>query len=197
MGQWACDWSESIHWCMVCAMEARLTPKDWIVAGLRLLATEGPGALKVGAMAERLGVSRGSFYWHFRDFADFRSQLLDNWRDRTVDQIIREFESDPEAPDRLQQLVKKAFFGRRGLDRAIRTWAATEPDVRAMVAAVDARRVGYMAELLIATGVDANHAQSRAAFLYWAYLGQAIVMDTATAAIDEEALKRVTALFEA
>ena len=182
---------------MVGAMEARLTPKDWIVAGLRLLATEGPGAVKVGAMAERLGVSRGSFYWHFRDFADFRSQLLDSWRERTVDQIIREFESNPEAPDRLQQLVKKAFFGRRGLDRAIRTWAATEPDVKAMVAAVDARRVAYMAELLIATGVDADHAQSRAAFLYWAYLGQAIVMDPATAAIDEEALKRVTALFEA
>jgi AcrR family transcriptional regulator len=182
---------------MVAPMDARLTPKDWVVAGLRLLATQGPGALKVGAMATRLGVSRGSFYWHFRDFADFRSQLLDNWRDRTVDQIIREFESNPEAPDRLQQLVKKAFFGRRGLDRAIRTWAATEPEVQAMVAAVDARRVGYMAELLISAGVDADQAEPRAAFLYWAYLGQAIVMDPATAVIDEAALRRVTALFEA
>ena len=181
---------------MVVFMDARLSRQDWINNGLRTLATDGASALKVGAMAAALGVSRGSFYWHFTDFADFRGQLLLGWRDRTVDQVIREFEDDDAGPGRLQRLVKRAFFGKRGLDRAIRIWAADEGDVAAMVAAVDASRVEYMAKMLIAAGVAASQAQPRAAFLYWAYLGQAIVMDPATAAIDEAAMEGIADLFE-
>ena len=177
-------------------MDNRLTRQDWISSGLRTLATDGASALKVGAMAAALGVSRGSFYWHFKDFSDFRAQLLRSWRDRTVDQVNREFEDDGGGPGRLQRLVKRAFFGKRGLDRAIRMWAADEKDVAAMVAAVDASRVAYMAQLLIAAGVDARQAQPRAAFIYWAYLGQAIVMDPASAAINEAAMKGIADLFE-
>ena len=177
-------------------MDNRLTRQDWISSGLRTLATDGASALKVGAMAAALGVSRGSFYWHFTDFSDFRAQLLHSWRDRTVDQVNRVFEDDGGGPGRLQRLVKRAFFGKRGLDRAIRMWAADEPEVAAMVAAVDASRVAYMAQLLIAAGVDVGQAQPRAAFIYWAYLGQAIVMDPASAAIDEAAMEGIADLFE-
>lgn len=177
-------------------MDTRLTRQDWISSGLRTLATDGASALKVGAMAAALGVSRGSFYWHYKDIADFRALLLDSWRERTVDQVIREFEDDDAGPGRLQRLVKRAFFGKRGLDRAIRMWAADEPEVATMVAAVDASRVGYMAKLLIDAGVDAEQAQPRAAFIYWAYLGQAIVMDPVTATIDETAMEGIADLFE-
>ncbi|MEO5578775.1 MAG: TetR family transcriptional regulator [Sphingomicrobium sp.] len=182
---------------MVVLMDARLARQDWINCGLRSLATDGAAALKVGALATAMGVSRGSFYWHFRDFADFRGQVLASWRDRTVDQVIRDFEDDVAGPGRLQRLVKRAFFGKRGLDRAVRIWAADEPEVAAMVATVDARRVGYMTELLIAAGVEPAQAQPRAAFIYWAYLGQAIVMDPASAAIDEEDMELISNLFEA
>lgn len=177
-------------------MEQRLTRQDWLKCGLRTLATEGASALKVGPMAAAMGVSRGSFYWHFTDFADFRAQLLNSWRDRTVDQVIRDFDRDPAEPDRLRRLINRAFFGKRGLDREIRIWAADETDVAAIVAAVDARRVGYMAELLVAAGVEPVQAQPRAAFIYWAYLGQAIVMDPACAAIDETAMEQIADLFE-
>ena len=150
---------------MVCLMDARLTRQDWISSGLRTLATDGGSALKVAAMAAALGVSRGSFYWHFRDFADFRAQLLHSWRDRTVDQVNREFEDNDGGSGRLQRLVKRAFFGKRGLDRAIRIWAAEDSEVAAMVAAVDASRVAYMAKLLIAAGVKPEQARPRAAFI--------------------------------
>src|SRR5271166_2476814 len=53
-------------------MNDRLTKEDWIRHGLRTLANEGAHALKVGPMATKLKVSRGSFYWHFRDIPDFR-----------------------------------------------------------------------------------------------------------------------------
>jgi len=125
----------------------RLTKADWIRHGLRTLATDGPNALKVGPMAARLKVSRGSFYWHFEDIAEFRSLLL-------------------------------------------RTW----PKV---VASVDVKRVDRIAGLLIEAGLDRERAEHRAAFLYWAYLGQAVVMDSRQASIPDWALDEISDLFEA
>ena len=74
-------------------MTDRLDREDWINQGLRTLAEEGANALKVGPMAGRLGVSRGSFYWHFRDIGDFQAQLLRRWQERSTDQVIRDLEA--------------------------------------------------------------------------------------------------------
>ena len=74
--------------CMVEPMEDRLSKAKWLTEGLRTLAHQGAGAVKVGPMASALGVSRGSFYWHFSDIGDFRAQLLQNWRERATDQVI-------------------------------------------------------------------------------------------------------------
>src|ERR1700724_2716783 len=65
------------------SMNERLTKDDWITHGLRTLANDGANALKVGPMATKLKVSRGSFYWHFSDIADFRAQLLRSWQERS------------------------------------------------------------------------------------------------------------------
>jgi len=177
-------------------MDDRLTKPDWIEHGLRTLAREGANALKVGPMATKLKVSRGSFYWHFRDIADFRSQVLRSWQERTTEQVIRDLEAIKAAPDRLKHLMRLAFVTKRSLDRAIRSWAAEDTDVATIVAAVDARRVSYIAKMLIAAGVESRHALPRAAFLYWAYLGQPIVMDPRHATISAAALDDISDLFE-
>src|SRR5262245_41586319 len=106
------------------AMDDRLTKSDWLEHGLRTLASDGRNALKVGPMATKLKVSRGSFYWHFRDVADFRSEVLRSWQERTTEQVIRELEAAKAQPDRLKLLMRRAFVTKRGLDRAIRSWAA-------------------------------------------------------------------------
>lgn len=186
-------------------MDDRLTKSDWIDHGLKTLATEGANALKVGPMAAKLGVSRGSFYWHFRDIADFRAHLLQAWLERTTEQVIRRIEAEQAEPDRLKPLLLGAFIAKPGLDRAtspwaaedaIRAWAAEDENVAAMVASVDDRRVTYIARLLVATGVDDRKARSRAAFLYWAYLGQAIVMAPRHSAIAPSDIDDISALFE-
>ena len=177
-------------------MDDRLTQSDWIDHGLRTLADEGTNALKVGPMAAALKVSRGSFYWHFRDIADFRSQVLRGWQERMTDQVIRDLETAKAEPDRLKHLMKRAFVEKPRLDRAIRAWAAEDEDVARIVASVDARRVVYIAKLLVAAGVDSRRAPSRAAFMYWAYLGQAIVMDPRHASIPTSALDDISGLFE-
>jgi AcrR family transcriptional regulator len=177
-------------------MNDRLTKDDWITHGLWTLANDGANALKVGPMAAKLKVSRGSFYWHFRDIADFRSQILRSWQERSTDQVIRELEAAKAEPDRLKHLMKRAFVAKRNLDRAIRSWAAEDEDVAKIVASVDARRVAYIAKLLVAAGVESKQALHRAAFLYWAYLGQAIVMDPRHSSIAESAIDDIGGLFE-
>ena len=58
------------------ATKDRLTRTAWLDHGLRMLARQGATALKVGDLAAGLNVSRGSFYWHFKDIGEFRLQLL-------------------------------------------------------------------------------------------------------------------------
>lgn len=178
-------------------MTDRLTKSDWLKHGLRTLTRRGPGALKAGAMAAELKVSRGSFYWHFEDIADFKTQVLQNWQQWTTDQIIEQIEAEKVEPQRLRRLMKLGMGNRPNLERAIRSWAAEDKEVAAAVAAVDARRVAYLAKLLIASGVDGARAQARATFLYWAYLGQSVVMDAKLATLTDAALDDISRIFEA
>src|ERR1700682_4770725 len=177
-------------------MNDRLTKDDWITHGLRTLTNDGANALKVGSMATKLKVSRGSFYWHFRDIADFRSQLLRSWQERSTDQVIRDLDAAKAEPDRLKHLMKRAFPAKRHLDRAIRSWAAEDENVARIVASVDARRVAYIAKMLVAAGVESKKALPRAAFMYWAYLCQAIVMDSRPSSITALAMDDISGLFE-
>lgn len=177
-------------------MDDRLTKSDWIEHGLRTLMRDGANALKAGSMAMQLNVSRGSFYWHFSDIADFRSQVLQCWRERTTEQVIRDLETAKPEPDRLKHLMRRAFVTRRHLERAVRSWAAEDKNVAATVAAVDSRRVSYIAEMLVAAGVDSRRALPRAVFMYWAYLGQTIVMDPRHASIPASAVDEISDLFE-
>jgi AcrR family transcriptional regulator len=177
-------------------MDERLTKIDWIRHGLRTLARDGANALKVGPMSTALNVSRGSFYWHFRDIADFRSQLLRSWQECSTDQVIQELEAQKTEPGRLGHLLKRALTTRRGLDRAIRSWAAEDQDVAKVVATVDDRRVSYIARMLAASGVESRQAHPRAAFMYWAYLGQTMVMDPRHSSISPAAIDDISDLFE-
>ncbi len=57
----------------------RLSVDDWIQAGFALLADGGPNALRVDRLCEQLGVTKGSFYWHFADIAAYRTVLVEAW----------------------------------------------------------------------------------------------------------------------
>jgi len=177
------------------AMNDRLTKSDWIAHGLRTLASSGAGALKVGSMADALRVSRGSFYWHFDDVGDFKRQLLEGWRERATERVIQELEKGADRSNPLRHLLHRAFSQKHGLDRAVRLWAADENAVAAVVASVDARRVDFITELLVASGAKPSEAPGRAKFIYWAYLGRSIATG-GHEAIDVATLDGISALLE-
>ncbi|MGH6872187.1 MAG: TetR/AcrR family transcriptional regulator [Rhizomicrobium sp.] len=177
-------------------MDARLTKTDWLDHGLRTLARSGAGALKVVPMAAALKVSRGSFYWHFRDIADFHAELLRHWQLRMTDRIVGDLEAGVAEGQRLNQLMKRAMAADNRLDRAVRHWAAQDKSVAEAVAAVDRTRVAYITRLFAAAGVRGKRASSRAAFVYAAYLGQSALADPRLAAIPQSAIDEIAGLLK-
>jgi AcrR family transcriptional regulator len=156
-------------------MADQLSAKDWLDQGLKALATNGFTALKAEPLAKALGVSRGSFYWHFADVAAFHAAVRDHWRDVAVEQIISDVEAESADRNALPALLRRVFGDRPPpLESAMRSWAMHDASTRATVQAVDQRRLGYVENLLNASGLPAETARARAQILYWAFLGFAL-----------------------
>ncbi|MEL7179335.1 MAG: TetR/AcrR family transcriptional regulator [Pseudomonadota bacterium] len=164
-------------------MTKQLTKTDWLEFGLRTLLVEGPTALKADTLAKKLKVSRGSFYWHFRNLADFKTAVLALWRDRSTTQIIADLSIDDNAPA-LATLITRAFESRDKTEGAIRAWAQQDGTVAQTVAEVDGLRLSYIARLLQAEGIPKTQIATRARLLYWAYLGQQVYHETQQSAED-------------
>jgi len=155
-------------------MTDQLSAKDWLDQGLRTLASSGFTALKAEPLAKAMGVSRGSFYWHFADIGAFHAAILKHWRDVAAEQIIANLEAVSGNADPLQLLLRRAFGTRLTLEKAVRTWASVDPLARSAVQAIDRRRLNYVERLFRANGLSPGMARARAQILYWAFLGFAL-----------------------
>lgn len=164
----------SIQSCMVTAMTDQLSAQDWIDQGLKTLATRGFGALKAEPLAKAMGVSRGSFYWHFADIGAFHAAILKAWREVAAEAIIAHVEAPSGNGEPLVVLLQRVFSEKLALERAVRSWATFDAAAKAAVLAIDRRRLDYIERLIRARGVSADAAQARAQILYWAFLGYAL-----------------------
>ena len=155
-------------------MTDQLSAKDWLDQGLRTLASDGFTALKAEPLAKAMGVSRGSFYWHFADIGAFHAAILKHWREIAAEQIIANLEASANDDNPLALLLRQAFGARLTLEKAVRTWATLDPSARRAVQAIDRRRLSYVERLLKRSGVAPDVARARAQIFYWAFLGYAL-----------------------
>ncbi|QQN64453.1 TetR/AcrR family transcriptional regulator [Bradyrhizobium diazoefficiens] len=153
-------------------MTEQLSADDWISQGIKALTKNGFTALKADPLAKAIGVSRGSFYWHFADLGAFHAAVLKRWREIAAEEIIAGIEADSNEP--LKTLLRRTFGARLDLERAVRNWAAFDPAAQAAVRAIDRRRLDYIEALLARRGLSAATAQARAQILYWTFLGFAL-----------------------
>jgi AcrR family transcriptional regulator len=155
-------------------MADQLSAADWLDQGLRTLAKSGFTALKAEPLAKAMGVSRGSFYWHFADVGAFHAAILAHWREVAAERIIANVEAASDSENPVTLLLRRAFGGQLALEKAVRTWAAHEPAARNAVQAIDRRRLDYVENLLKASGLAPGIARARAQILYWAFVGFAL-----------------------
>jgi len=152
----------------------QLSAKDWLDLGLKVLATQGFTALKAEPLAKAMGVSRGSFYWHFADIGAYHAAILKHWREVAAEQVIAGLEAAASHDEPMTLLLRQAFSARLSLEKAMRSWATSDAAARSAVQAIDRRRLGYVGELLRRAGFPADVAEARAQILYWAFLGYAL-----------------------
>jgi AcrR family transcriptional regulator len=155
-------------------MTERLTARAWIDFALATLARGGVEALKADVLARKLGVSRGSFYWHFSDLAAFHAKVIERWRETTTETIIADLEHYGSAEQRLDALLRRAFGHNAELEVHMRTWAETNAAAARALSEVDHRRREYIERMLVEAGIAPPLAATRAQLLYWTYLGAAL-----------------------
>jgi len=155
-------------------MVDQLSAEDWLKHGMKTLAEEGFTALRVVPLAKAMGVSRGSFYWHFADIEAFHADILKLWRDIAAERIIADVEAAAAKGNPLELLLLRVFGEQRGLENAVRRWAVVNAAARIAVQGIDKRRVSYVEGLIRDAGVAPDDARMRAQILYWTYLGFAL-----------------------
>jgi AcrR family transcriptional regulator len=154
-------------------MATRLTADDWIDFALKTLAREGFEALKADVLARKLGVSRGSFYWHFAELGAFHDRVIAHWREAATEAIIADLERYPTPETRLDALLRRALGHSTRLEVRMRAWADANAAAARAVREIDRRRTAYIERLLGEAGVAPALAETRAQLLYWTYLGAA------------------------
>src|ERR1700712_820363 len=108
-------------------MTDQLSAKDWLAKGLKALTEQGFVALKAEPLAKALGVSRGSFYWHFADISAFHTAILKHWREIAAEQIIAGVEAAAGTENPLAVLLRRVFGEHLTLESAVRIWASVDP----------------------------------------------------------------------
>lgn len=155
------------------------TPRSaWIEAALEALASGGPEGVRVEALAARLGVSKGGFYWHFEDRAALLAEMLDHWEQSVVGDVIAEIEREPGEPRaKLRHLFKLAStsVGLLPVELAMRDWSRRDGDVAARLHRVDNRRMEYLRSLFGPICVDEDDAEARSILAFSLFIGSAFI----------------------
>ncbi len=152
--------------------EPTLTAADWAEAALQLIAEKGLKALTVDALASRLGVTKGSFYWHFRGRADLLGAALERWEHGATVENIKGLDAVADPRRRVELIVDAAsrLPRSRSLYAALAE-AAEDPVVRRVLNRVATTRIAYLESCYRSLGLPPPEANAHAVFAYASYRG--------------------------
>src|SRR3954454_9433895 len=145
----------------------RLSVDDWVEAALELLAEDGPSGVKIDRLCVRLGVTKGSFYWHFTDLDAFLEALAGRWGDTRDERRAGFVELESVEPrERLSRMLEQFADPRQwALERAVREWARTDRSVAERVAETDRWVFKAVRQVFVDLGFDTAEAEVRAKLL--------------------------------
>lgn len=149
---------------------AQLSRRRWLEEGLILLEEAGAEALTIESLTSRLGVTKGSFYHHFKHSQDFKEQLLSFWEEEGTLRIIQWAEQEASPPEKLARVIRASLHPPR-LDVALRAWALQDDQVRVHQQRIDQQRLAYLEAIVFAARTDHTYAKVLARLLYSIYVG--------------------------
>lgn len=161
-----------------------LKAEDWVEAARSAMAEGGIDAVAVEPLARRLGVTKGSFYWHFKDRKALIEAMLERWEQESTEARITASRRISDPRERLIRLGEEVFgdvprdgdasartiFLRRAFEIAISD-AADDAVVGPVLRRVTEHRIGYLNECYRALGLSPEEARHRALLVYAAHAG--------------------------
>src|SRR5574343_799088 len=158
----------------------QLAPEQWVEAAIDVLAREGITGLRIETLAKKCGVTKGSFYWHFRDRQALLDAVLQFWKEGRIRDIEKTTAGLPGAEvEQLNHVIEVygANRNRKGMaiELAVRDWARHDAQAAAVVEAVDLYRLECTQRLFIAKGMSAADAKSRSLLLYACVFGLSLM----------------------
>jgi AcrR family transcriptional regulator len=169
------------------AQRTRLDATAWVDAGIQILVRQSIDQVGVERLAKVLGVTKGSFYWHFKNKAELQAAILDRWTHKATLEVKERVQREQAKPeDRLFRLLELPFWSPRAaraadLELAIRAWSRRSVLARRAVQQVDTMRAEFLTEIFAALGFRDAEASSRAhlAYAFMRYLSQLRDVDEA------------------
>ncbi|MDO6525223.1 TetR/AcrR family transcriptional regulator [Motilimonas sp. 1_MG-2023] len=163
---------------------------DWLNFALDVLVSKGPEQLKIIPLCELKGVTKGSFYHHFKNRAAFIDSLMEHWYNTMTIAFIEQANSQVDALQRLLALDKVIASSNIEAENHIRAWALKEPSIARHLEKIDSQRQTYLAQCYIELGLEPRHAKDVALMAYSSFLG----MQRIHPAPSKEEILRVSAM---
>ena len=171
---------------MKAASSGRLSREAWADAALSVLARSGPAAVAVEPLARRLGVTKGSFYWHFKGRDELLAAALERWEELTAAAVMADRDDSPPR-QRLRRLFEQAFeVRRRGFLLVHLAANADDPIIGPALERVTTRRLRFLSRVYEDCGLQGEVARHRALLAYSAYLGLFHVLSGASRLVAQD-----------
>jgi AcrR family transcriptional regulator len=153
----------------------KVTRDDWVNVAMDVLISDGVEQVKVMNLAERMAVSRSSFYWYFKSRQDLLDALLAKWQATNTAALIAQAEAPAKtitaAVCNVHRCVVNTDLFDTALDFAVRDWARRAGKVRRMLDQSDARRLDALRAMFARFGYEELEAETRARVLYYMQIG--------------------------
>ncbi len=151
---------------------SRLSATDWAQAALDVIAEEGVNAVAVEPLARRLGVTKGSFYWHFPSRDALLRTALEHWEQGEQDDLFVQLEAIADPRVRMGELFRRvAHEPRSHIIYSALLQALDHPIVQPVMQRVSKRRLDYLVLAFRQLGMAKLDAPHRAHLTYAAYVG--------------------------
>lgn len=150
------------------------TKQDWFTTGLETLVRQGLSGLTIDNLCQSLGVTKGSFYHHFKNHQDYQAQLLAFWQEKDTGQVVEaasQVEGLPRKIDGLIQVLGSRSVETASPELAIRAWALQDENVSGYIAQIDGQRVHLIVKMLEEVVDDGQRAYLLARMLYAMLVG--------------------------
>lgn len=149
-----------------------LTAADWEQAALDLIAEKGVSGLGVEPLARRLGITKGSFYWHFPRRDELLQRALMRWEQQDIEHLARSLDSDQPPAERLAEFILRTSRQNRSHQIHAALCAASDhARVKPVIERITLRRLDYLEKAFRELGLDEEAARHRARLTYTSYVG--------------------------